>query len=167
MIQEQTLPLKARPVTDSDIAFVFNSWLKSYRSTGTLCKKVVNTVYYENHHKILQKIMQRATCIVACDPEDPGKIYGYIVGEYISNVFVLHYVYVKHTFRKFGIGTYLLNQFKLTPGAKCYTHQTDTAERLAGKYGMMYHPYVILVNYEPPVPLKADDSIDAIDSTEA
>lgn len=146
--QEKALPLRIRHAIDSDVPFIFNSWLKSFRETGTLCRGVNNVIYFAGHHKLIQKIVQRSMTYVAYSAEDPMQTYGYIVGEFIQNVFVLHFAYVKHSFRKFGIAKLLLEQFNIEPGTmRCYTHQTRTAEKLAPRYEMIYHPYVMIVDY--------------------
>lgn len=151
MKEKPILPVKIRPPTDQDIPFIFNSWLKSFRETGFLCNPVSNTIYFDSHHKLIQKILKRATVFIACDERYPDQIFGYIVAEKIDGVFVLHYVYVKHNFRKSGIAKTLLNAFDhdATIGS-CCTHLTRVAERLILKYNVIYHPYVILVDYSVP-----------------
>jgi ribosomal protein S18 acetylase RimI-like enzyme len=150
MNEKPVLPVKIRAVNQQDVPFIFNSWLKSFRETGYLCNPVSNTIYFENHHKLIQKILQRATVYVACDEKYPDQIFGYIVAEKIEGVFVLHYVYIKHNFRKSGIAKSLLNSFDHdTVHASCCTHLTKAAEKLTPKYNMIYHPYIILVDYEP------------------
>jgi GNAT superfamily N-acetyltransferase len=85
--------------------------------------------------------------LVATDPADPATIYGYLVFERIEGIFVLHYVYVKHTFRAMGVMRQLMaateQDFKL---AGLFSHMTEIMERLALKYNLVYHPY-ILINY--------------------
>lgn len=150
-MSSDNLPLRVRPATDQDISFIFNSWLKSFRDSGVLSRSVPNTIYFQNHHKILQKILKRSQANIACNPQDPSQIYGYIVGEYIEGIFILHYVYVKHSFRKMGIGKELLNSFDHDTGnASCCSHLTKMAEKFLLKYNMIYHPYTVLVDYEVP-----------------
>lgn len=149
MKENQELPLKIRNVTNEDVPFIFNSWLKSFRETGFMANGISNTVYYDGHHKIIQKILQRSEIWVACDERYPDQIFGYAVAERIDGIFVLHYVYVKHNFRKTGIAKVLLSMFKHDRDqASCCTHLTRLTDRFLMKYNMFYNPYIVLNNYE-------------------
>jgi GNAT superfamily N-acetyltransferase len=154
---KKELPIKIRGVADEDVPFIFNSWLKSYRESGPICSNVSNTIYYDSHHKLIQKILLRSQVFIACDNAFPDQIIGYIVGESIDGVFVLHYVYVKHNFRKKGVGKLLLNSFNHDQTyASCCTHMTSVGDKLAAKFNVMYHPYVILIDYDKPVQAQPD-----------
>lgn len=143
----KTLPIVIREAQEGDIPFIFNSWLQSFRS-GLMPKKVDNTIYFSEHHKVIERLIKRAPTLIACDPADPATIYGYLCYEKIDGVFVLHYCYVKHTFRAMGVMRQLLaateQDFKNNSGV--FSHMTMIFERLALKYNLIYHPY-ILINY--------------------
>lgn len=145
---KQNLPIRIRPVIDVDIPFIFNSWLKCFRESGLMIRSVPNTIYFANHHKILQKLAQRAKIYVADNPKDPSQLYGYICGEYIDGIFVIHFIYVKHRFRRLGIGKTLLNAFNHDlKTAACCSHLTSMGEKLLFKYtNIIYHPYTILLD---------------------
>jgi hypothetical protein len=144
--KNKSLPLSIRDVEQGDINFIFNSWLQSFRS-GLMPKKVDSTIYFSEHHKLIERILKRAPCLVAVNPDDPTQIYGYVAYEKIDGIFVLHYVYVKHPFRAMGVMRQLFkaidHDFKT---AGLFTHNTLVFERLALKYDLVYHPY-ILINY--------------------
>lgn len=138
------LPILLRPANSEDVPFVFNAWLKSFRNSQ-FAKPMLNEIFYAEHHKVIEKILNHYDVIVACNEEDKSQIYGFICAGYTENIFTLHYVYVKQPFRKMGIGTALLNGFEHTPEyTSVYTHQSKLAERLAEKYNMIYHPYVAM-----------------------
>ena len=65
------------------------------------------SLYY--HDIILKKILNNCTLLVACDPDDPDVIWGYVAFDAENPV--LHFVYVKGAFRRLGIGTRLLREF--------------------------------------------------------
>ncbi len=133
-----------RNFTSDDIGFVFNSWLKSYRNS-VFARDVSNTIYFASHHKILEEIAKRGTIRIACNPKDVSQIYGYIAAEFLEGIFVLHYVYIKQPYRHFGIAKALLNSFDHDPSnASCYTHHTKIAVKLAAKYNMIHHPYLLI-----------------------
>ncbi len=141
------LPIRLRSANEEDIPFIFNSWLKSYRNSY-FAKAVTNTVFYTEHHKLLEKIIENNQVVIACKNDEPDQIYGWICAGKTDGIFTLHYVYVKHPFRGFGVGKQLLNVFDHDPAfAGIYTHHTKTAERLAPKFNMIYHPYVIINGY--------------------
>lgn len=146
-MDKPTSPATLRRADEKDISFIFNSWLKSYRSSY-FAKSISNTIYFEGHHKIIEKLAKTSEIIVACNPQDPEQIFGYICAEKIDGIFCLHYIYVKQSFRRLGIGKLLLNSFERDKEqASVFTHHTKIAERLAAKYNMVYHPY-LLINVE-------------------
>lgn len=144
--EQKTVPISIRDVTQSDVNFIFNSWLKSFRA-GRLASKVDNSVYYAEQHKVIEKLIANGTTHIACDPNEPGEIYGYVNYQMIDGVFVMHYIYTKHTFRNMGIARQLLKHIKHDfKTAACCSHLSPAAEKLHAKYNLVYHPY-ILINY--------------------
>lgn len=144
MSNEQQLPVQFRDMAAEDNAFVYNSWLKSFRN-GTMNRNVDNSIYFHNHHKLIDKILQRSTIVVCCDAKDPKIIFGYVVYEKIDGQFVLHYIYVKNIYRKLGIAKKLLEQCKHDFSVLgCYTHQTQVAVAKEEKYNLLYHPYLLI-----------------------
>lgn len=102
-------------------------------------------MYYTEHHKIIEKLLRTCEIFVACNDKDPGELYGWACGETRDNIFVLHYIYVKHTFRMIGVGKLILGQFAHNPEhAAIYTHHTKYADRLADKFRMFHNPYIAL-----------------------
>jgi GNAT superfamily N-acetyltransferase len=140
--EEEKVPFKIRPAMEGDVPFIFSSWLKSYRaSIGT--KQVNNTVFFSEHHKIIENLLRTSSTFVICPAEDEAQICGYICAEQVDSIFVLHYVYVKQTFRGLGIAKLLLNKFDHDPEmAGICTHMTRVGETLSQRYGFLYNPYV-------------------------
>jgi len=142
----QKLEISLRNIQQDDVAFIFHSWLKSFRN-GRMPSKVDNGIYFTEHHKLIERLVKRCTVTLAVDPKEPGNILGYIVYERIDGIFILHYIYVKHTFRNMGIGREL---FESTghdlETASCGTHATNVSEKLQHRFNVIYHPY-ILINY--------------------
>lgn len=134
--------IKIRKATESDIPFLFNSWLKSYRSSN-YAASIDNTIYYSEHHKVIERIFRYYDVLIACDLNDDNHIYGFACAGHTENIFTIHYVYVKHTFRRMKIATKLLAAFNHDSSvASLYTHQTKTASALAPLFNMIYHPYI-------------------------
>ena len=142
-MSNNNLPVRLRTLTEEDKPFIFNSWLKSYRFSH-FGEKITNTIYFEDHHKIIENILKKAKVVVACNEEDPSQVYGYIVGGAEEGIFILHFIYVKHTFRNMGIGKTLLDAMGHDKEkAAVYTHHTRMADKVAAKYNFVYHPYLM------------------------
>lgn len=156
--KSQKLPIKIRNIEQSDVPFMFNAWLRSFRS-GRFANKVDNSIYFAEQHKVIEKLVSRCTLSVACNPEEPGLIYGFIAHEMVEGIFVLHYIYVKHTFRNLGIGKELLDSTGHDfSSAGCASHMTFISEKLQAKYNLVYHPY-ILVNYWTQKDIEVSDGV--------
>lgn len=143
----QNLPIRIRKATEEDISFIFNSWLKSYRDS-TFAKSITNTIYFNEHHKLIEDLLKECNVLIACNDENPGDIYGYSVSEVVQGFFVLHFVYVKHTFRQLGIGRSLVENAGVDfKKASLCTHITKYGERLAEKFNMVHSPYVAFLRH--------------------
>lgn len=142
--------IRMRAATEADVGFIFNSWLKSYRSS-LFAKHISSSVYFSGHHKFLEALIPNAEIKIACNDQDPTQIYGYICAQYIEGILVVHYVYVKQDYRNLGIGKMLLDQFDHSmERASCYTHQTKIGEQLAIRFNMIYHPYLAMGVFNEP-----------------
>lgn len=142
--EAQQLPVRIRKASEADVNFIFSSWLKSYRQSQA-CRNVANTVYYTEHHKVIERLLQSCDVYVACSDTDVADIYGFSCGEVVGGIFVLHYIYVKHAFRQMGLGTQLLQVFQHNAdSAAMYTHHTRPADDLAPRYRFVYNPYIAL-----------------------
>lgn len=131
-----TEAIVVRQALDSDAPFIFSSWLKSFRSSD-FAKHLSNSMYYREHHKLIADILERSQVICAVSDEDESQIFGWICAETGGPVPVVHYVYVKQTYRRVGIASKLLSL--VADGAFLYTHDTGAAPELA-KNGV-YSPY--------------------------
>lgn len=142
----ESLPIVIRPIAQIDVSFIFSSWLRSFKS-AFFARDIHPTTYYGNHHELIAELIATSKTYVACSASDSTEIYGFICGEHIGTTFVLHYIYVKHTFRNLGIGRQLLAQFPVDDsGVSFYTHQTGVAAKQAAAYHMMYNPYLAFLS---------------------
>ena len=138
------LPVRFRGATPDDANFIFNSWLKSYRNSQ-FARLITNTIYFTEQHKLIETLLKTCTVIMVCSQTDPNQIYGYSVVEEIDGILVIHYVYVKHSFRNMGIGNALMEKagYKKET-ASIYTMHTQAVDRLFHKYNIIFHPYIVL-----------------------
>lgn len=133
-----------RTATEADVSFLFNSWLTSYQSAVAV-KNIAAPVYFAEHHKQIENLLKRSVVWIACNKSDNSQIYGYGVFETVESLPVIHYVYVKHIFRKMGLCNMLLAQANLTATSSGFcSHQTEVARRVleAKKSKLVYNPYL-------------------------
>lgn len=105
-----------RDPKSEDVPFVFNSWLKSFRD-GPAMSNMANDTFYKGTHACIENVAKSPACkvVVACDPNDPNMIFGYGVAELVGTDLVLHWIYVKHPFRAFGLGRAIEDELKKIP----------------------------------------------------
>lgn len=145
----QYVPAHFREPTADDVAFIYNSWLKSFRGNSAWAKDIPAQIFYDNHKRVLARILGESGVVVACNPESPEQIFGYGVYQPTSaHVAVVHFVYVKHPFRRLGIGR-AIHQTALRLAEhddslpSVATHITSAWEVLREKWNMVYNPYMI------------------------
>lgn len=140
------LPVEIRALIDSDLPFIFNSWLKAYRNAKAVAE-VNQNVYFSEHHKLIERLLQRGKTLVIGAAGDPATVYGYINYEEVQGIFVLHFAYVKHDFRTLGLFKELMKATQHDfSGAGMYTHKLKSSSILESKWNLLYSPY-ILINY--------------------
>lgn len=140
----EQLPIKLRAATTDDASLIYSSWLKSNRDSG-FAKDVGTDRYFNNHKQLVADIVNRAGAIVACNPDDPTTIYGWICVERLpAEVLVVHYVYVKYTFRQLGVARRLWQAINPDGEEVLTTHAFNGFRdlRRAG-YPLVYDPYLL------------------------
>ena len=122
-----------RAATKDDTAFVFSSWLKSYRN-GPAVRLMNNEDYFRCQAEIITQVLAKSVTLLACDPEDTSVIWGFVVFDEDD----CHYIYVKHLLRGHGIASLLWDAAGHPHNA---THMTIAAE----KY-LQTHPNTVAFN---------------------
>lgn len=89
-----------RPANESDLNFVAASWKQSFRKEYP---KLTKDEFFEVINPKVDKIIERSDILIACDPEEPRVIYGYLVYKVVESIPVVHFAYVKQSLRRFGI----------------------------------------------------------------
>lgn len=141
---KQRVSVQIRTATEADVPFIFSTWLRSYRDS-LFAANISTTVYYAEHHKVVERLLKTSDVYIACASDDIAELYGYICAQKVDGILVLHYCYVKHSYRHLGIGAQLLNALEYDPSkASIYTHMTKVARSLATKYSFIHSPYLAL-----------------------
>ena len=97
-----------RALQDSDIPFLYSSYLKSYRP---YFNHLGNDDYFELHHLRMEKFLERgAIGAVAVATDDHDVILGWVLLNVTEDTVVVFYTYVKHAFRSLGVASKILTQ---------------------------------------------------------
>ncbi len=128
-----------RPADASDVNFIMNSFLKSLRGYPGL-RNVPNEIYYYEQTKALEALLRSSETLILCNPEVPDQIYGYIIAKPNKET---HFVYVKYTYRKFGLARKLLEAahpllYKKTLKA---TYTCRNWPEVSAKFRHIHNPY--------------------------
>lgn len=143
----ETSPAKVniRPFNQSDLSFIFGTWLNSYYYGSRFTEKIKKTIYFDHHHQIIQRIIDhpKTDILVACSDEDQNTIFGYLVAQdYLKPI--IHYLYIKGPFQGFGIARELVLESGLNPNDCYFTHWTRDTGWVLDKYPeAVYNPYLI------------------------
>jgi GNAT superfamily N-acetyltransferase len=134
--------LVVRTMTPGDERLIFSSWLKSYREGATGSREITRSVYFVQHHHLIEALLARGIVLVAADAGDPTNILGYAVGEHKGPVAVVHYVYVKAPFRNIGIGRMLAHGLVNGCESVHHSHTTAAAAQLVKRFKSVFNPYL-------------------------
>ena len=141
-----TLPIRFRTYNPEDRNFILNSWLKSYQKAAAV-KDVDTRVYFGNQSDVIDRLIEKSHVVVAVSETDPTEIFGYIFREKIGETTVVHYCYVKKTYRRLGVGHHLLIAADYEPDeGLAYTHHTYVANKLRYKYSALFNPFILMFN---------------------
>lgn len=161
------IPLTYRAAEENDYNFVLSTWLKSYRQNNESARHIKPQIYFANHKRFIDRILDDSQCIIACNPEEPTQIFGYgVFEEAADQVALVHCIYVKLTYRRLGIGTDLL--YTMLGAAQhdhalpvVISHLPDRSlprggeerpssfwEILQPKWNLVYNPYLSGARYD-------------------
>jgi hypothetical protein len=114
-------------------ALVYSSWLKSYRGNNYV-SSTPNRLYFKYQHDLIGKLLgdSRTEVFVAASNEDLSYIYGWVAGARAPAT--IHFLYVKHLFRGWGIAWGLAEKLGVTKdSAVLYTTRADAGPFLGKK----------------------------------
>jgi GNAT superfamily N-acetyltransferase len=117
------LTLRIRPAKPEDHAFIIDSWRRSFENAPAV-RGADREWYRIEMTRTIRRLLDTAECRVACDPEDPDTIAGFVAFHGPE----LHYAYTKQDFRGMGIARQLLDGHHID----AYTFQSNNARPPAG-----------------------------------
>lgn len=113
--------IKIREHLESDLPFVYNSMLKNlwadYKASLDKNEFIegIKNPFFMTKKRELAKLFSRSQIIIAASPDDENQILGYIIFKKYDGLQILHYVYVRSTFRRFAVSKALLKHCEFEP----------------------------------------------------
>lgn len=104
----------------TDLAFIYASFLESYRYDSVIGRHCKNHVFFEAYSYVIDQLLIKSKVLICCHPETPECIFGYLI--YDGNL--IHYVFVKKIFRRLGIAELLFKTAFGDNDALQYSHKT-------------------------------------------
>lgn len=145
--------IEVRNANASDVAFIFNSWIQSFNDGNYESKRTRTSVEKPEKHLEIEELIRNpnTTVIVACNPSDQDQLYGFACGTTILDApsgktyLVLHYVYVKQSFRNKKVASTLI---KSLPGYEeatpfFFSQITYTWEKIMPKFKCVFNRHFI------------------------
>lgn len=93
--------------------FVYNSWL-NHNKFDPRYFGIRRSIFFNYREPMIKDIVARAGILVACPPTSPNTILGFVCAETFvlegDIEAVIHFMYVKKEFRRFGIASMLYEE---------------------------------------------------------
>lgn len=132
--------LEWRSERPEDRHFVLSSWMRSFEKGGDEARCYADRRrYFEDHQPVVKDILARSSVLVACLPDASDVVVGWMCVEAET----LHYIQVKPRFRRSGVASWMLEQFRNV--ALSYSHRT----RDFGRFAMTFLPPGAPWTYRP------------------
>jgi len=142
---------KIRPMREDDANYVVSTTVKNYWKSSYFAKSVGKDIFFRGEHRLFQILISlpSTSVLIATDVKDDSTIFGFIVSELVKLPWdqevhrALHYIYVKNSFRSFGIGKALLEAsgMSIEEGFR-YSHETIPFAKKPFKR-VVYDPFIL------------------------
>lgn len=141
-----SLPVTFRIATEDDIPFFYNATLQSHYYSSSTNKHILPGIYFAEHKLLLSRLLQHPTTrlSIVCDESSPEVIMGFCLHDTEDDI--VHYIYVKRPFRRFGIGTMLMAYAEISVPQIQASHWTYDATAIWRKHcypGVAFNPYIL------------------------
>lgn len=144
LTEEPRPNLITRPAKGSDISFIYDTWLDSYRYGSAMGRSHKSSIFFKEYRYVLDHILHRSGSKVdiACPNGDPDTIIGFISHE----PHILHFIYVKEAFQNLGIGRHLfIHAFGSTTARVTCTHLMLNFKQKLFEHPNIVHDQTILM----------------------
>lgn len=131
-------PHEVRAVEPGDVGFVVSSWLESFHKGSRIGRMQRFALYRLPMRRLIHRLLERSTVLVAVDVLDRTHIFGWVCAERLTapSSIALHYLYVRETRRKVGLGRELVElvRTQLDGQIVAFTHATDLGVDVASRW---------------------------------
>lgn len=100
-------PKQLRSPHPTDLPFILNSFTESYKDSKY--NPIYGMAYFYYFRLLLNKLISKSLITIICNPDDINQIYGYAIYQIKDDKLIIHWIYIKYTFRKLGLAKYLYN----------------------------------------------------------
>ncbi len=128
------LEIVIREPQPGDINFLLSTFLKGLFYGSKFWGLVDQEAYFSNYEPFIKNLMVKSQVKVACLDDDQDVILGYC----IYNVSTCHFIFVKKSYRKLGIGRMLWPE-----GIDTVSHLTDQGDSIRKKMNLKFNPFLV------------------------
>jgi hypothetical protein len=124
-----------RPYQQTDVHFIYATWLRGLYYGNDWFREIDQDIYFNAYSKSIENILSRThvKIDVSCLKDDQDVVLGYVVYE----KHVMHWIFVKQPWRKFGIAKDLLPK-----DIQIVTHLTKVGKSLKPQ-NWIFNPFLI------------------------
>lgn len=136
-----------RHYTQEDYNCLMSNWAESYYK-GSIAKEFFTPEEFHSFHRPIRErffAKPNTQVLVCCSSVDPWLILGWIATESVRGALIMHYIYVKETFRGRGIAKLLMKR-AIHPRPVVYTHTTDKAESIIRRKCEFFEEFIYIPN---------------------
>lgn len=137
-------PHVLRAMIEDDERFIFTTWIKVFHEVPPI-NFCISSVYLPRQREVIGTLLETANVLVACQPEEPDSILGYIVYEFVADILVVHWMHVKDPWRNQTLAKTILQS--IYPEVGTYpivcTHNFKSYTKMRHNYKLTYDPYFI------------------------
>lgn len=138
------LDAKLRPMRPDDRAFVAKTWKETVQFSPVykwMVSRMGTGVFFHEMNPRVDSLIAEAQTVVAANPEDSDHILGWAC----AGQAVLHFVYVRQSFRGNGLATAMVRNLfsgNVPDPLRC-THFTHDAEAWQQRHRLWYMPSIL------------------------
>lgn len=106
-----------------------------------------NDTFFLHHKSIVADILEspRTHITLICSDSDQDQLFGYVVAQKFGDSTVVHFVYTKYNYRKFGLMSEVCKALGyLNPTSTNFiTHLPRNYHSYKSKYNLEFNPYLL------------------------
>lgn len=132
-----------RAARESDIPFLFSTWIKHQRYQG-FNQDIPWSTYYANEKRKVAQVLAKSSVTIIHNPDDDDQIYGWVCYQLVKDLLVIHYSYVKRPYQRLGLLKACLIKAYPDFGRSevAITAMSREIAHLLERHRLIYNPYL-------------------------